>query len=100
MPVTVSLIHENPITVDQACKMLNLEHSTIRRMFQRGLEHFRTSPGRGGKVMTSVPAIERYLAKMNDPETPMSWGTPKNLPNLSRKAELERVERELDKAGI
>jgi predicted site-specific integrase-resolvase len=59
------ILREDRISLDDVCEMLGINRSTAYRWCRRGLEHLHTSDRRGGKIITSHQAVERFVAAMN-----------------------------------
>ena len=96
------ILDEDRMERDDVCSFMGWEPVTFYRHLRRGLEHLRTGPGRGAKVLTSRQALERYLARLNGIE---SDGTDavEEVParrTKRREAELASVDRELAALGI
>jgi hypothetical protein len=97
------ILHETRLDIDEARPYLGTAEtpastSTVRRAMKRGgLEFLRV----GGRLITSLEAIERYVARTNgiDLDAPqVAEATPAR--SKRRQAELARVDRALDAAGI
>ena len=112
MSVSLRVLDETRIDIEEAQRRLGTDDNpvhftTVYRLMSRGLktpsgeraylEHLRV----GGKLITSVQAIERFVARTNgiDPDAPEPVQV---APALSkrRQAELDRVDRKLEAAGI
>jgi hypothetical protein len=103
------ILGETRIDIDEARRRLGtdgkpIHYATVYRMMNRGLEtpgggravleHLRV----GGKLITSVEAIARFVAATNgidpdDTEDP-------SAPSVRRARELSRVDRELEARGL
>jgi hypothetical protein len=95
------ILDEDRIELEEVCELLRISMATAYRYCRRGLEHLHTGPQRGGKILTSRQAVERYLAKLNgiDLDAPEAVeATPART--RRRQAELDRADRELAAAGI
>jgi hypothetical protein len=101
MSTALRILDEDCLELEGVCELLRCSMATAYRACGRGLEHLHTGPQRGGKIITSRQAVERYLAKLNgiDLDGPAAVEA---APARSkrRQAELDRVDRELAAAGI
>jgi hypothetical protein len=102
MPASLRILDEDQIDCDEYCHLFKVKKSSFYRACKKGLEYLRTGgPRRGGKIVTSRQAIRRYLAQINDIE--LNAGDTADDPALrskARQAELRRIDRELEAAGI
>jgi hypothetical protein len=109
MSVSIRILEETKIDVETTRKRLGTDgkpvhYATIYRLMNRGLEtpdggrahleHLRV----GGKLVTSVEAISRFVAATNGIDLADAEGQP--APPAARAKELDRVDRELDRAGV
>jgi len=97
------ILQEQRIDIGEACVMLGTaarpaHPSTVRRAMQRGdLEFLKI----GGKVETSIEAVERFVAVKNgiDPGTARS-DKDVHTPSKRRERELSTVDAQLKAAGL
>jgi Helix-turn-helix domain len=95
------ILDEDRIELEGVCDLLKCSMPTAYRACRRGLEHLHTGPRRGGKIITSRQAVERYLARLNgiDLDGSQAVGDASSR-SRRRQRELDGVDRELDAAGI
>ncbi|HKM55932.1 MAG TPA: DUF1580 domain-containing protein [Isosphaeraceae bacterium] len=97
------ILQEDRVDIDEACVILGTaarpaHPSTVRRAMKRGdLEFLRV----GGRLITSIQAIERYVARTNgiDAESPAAE-VRGHAPSAQRERDLARTDAELKAAGI
>lgn len=102
MSTALRILDEDRLYGEDVCELLKWSMTTFYRACRRGLEHLHTGPRRGGKILTSRQAIERYLAKLNDIDLDGTAAV-EEVParrTKRRQAELASVDRQLDAIGI
>jgi predicted site-specific integrase-resolvase len=101
MSTALRILDEDRIELEEVCELLKCSMTTVYRACRRGLEHLHTGPRRGGKIITSRQAVERYLAKLNgiDLDRPADVEQAPAHTKLQQR-ELDRVDRELAAAGL
>jgi hypothetical protein len=102
MSTALRILDEDRIGLEGVCELLECSMATAYRACRRGLEHLHTGPGRGGKIITSRQAVERYLAKLNDIDMDGNEAVEANgtRRTKARQRELDRVDAELAAIGI
>jgi hypothetical protein len=101
MSTSLRILDEDRLEGEEVCELLRWSMATFYRNCRRGMEHLHTGPRRGGKIITSRQAVERFLAKLNgiDLDAPEAVeATPAR--SRRREAELRRVDAALEAAGI
>jgi hypothetical protein len=111
MSHALQILNETRIDLNGARSLLGTPENpasmaTVRRATHIGartpdgvrvrLEYLKT----GLKVITSVEAVERYLARLNGINPDGSGAVEATPMRKARRRELERVDRELDRTGI
>jgi hypothetical protein len=112
MSISLRVLDETRIDIDDARRRLGTEENPIHfttfyRLTKRGLkvpggerktlEHLRVC----GRLITSVEAIERFVAATNGIDPDASEADEATAARTRRRqAELARVDRDLDAAGI
>jgi hypothetical protein len=96
---TLRILDETRMDGDEVRELTGWSKITLYRAYKAGLEHLRTGPKRGAKIITSREALERYLARLNGLD---SIGAPRGTRAHSkrRQRELDACDAELDAAGI
>jgi hypothetical protein len=97
------LTAEGPVFVAEVAGRRRTHPATVTRWMLRGvrgpdgtrvyLEHFR----QGAKLVTSWPAVDRFLAALQSPS--QTDATPVRRSPTQRTKAADRAERELEKAG-
>jgi hypothetical protein len=98
---SLRILDEDRLELEGVCELLGWSMATAYRACRRGLDHLRTGPRRGGRIITSRQAVERYLAGLNDigpDEHPTAEPTPAHAGN--RRRELARIDKELAEDGL
>jgi hypothetical protein len=102
MSTALRILDEDCIELEEVRHLLKCSMATAYRACRRGLEHLHTGPRRGGKIITSRQAVERYLARLNGIDlgaiAPVADVPARRTKRRER--ELSAVDRQLDAAGI
>ena len=89
------LLSESRITLTDLAKREGVNCCTVWRWANRGVKSIRLETySRGGRRFTTLPAFERWIAKINGENRP-AGRTPRQ-----READQRRAERELDTLGV
>jgi hypothetical protein len=111
MSASLRILDETRIDIDEALRRLGTEENPIHfttfyRLTKRGLkapdgarktlEHLRV----GGRLITSVEAIERFVAATNGIDLGGESAAASPVRTKRRQRELDRVDAELAAAGI
>jgi hypothetical protein len=66
MTIAEQILGEDLIDLEEVCAILKVSMATARRHLRRGLQHIRTGPRPGGKILTSREALARFVAKLSE----------------------------------
>lgn len=97
--MSIDLDNETICTLSEAAAGLDLHVSTLHRWRLRGIKGIRLETCRiGGRRVTSREAVQRF----NEQVTAVADGAsvPRTESSVAREKRLQRVERELEAAGI
>jgi hypothetical protein len=74
MSTALRILDEDRLEGEEVCEITGWSMVTFyRNCRQRGLEHLRTGPRRGSKIITSRQALERFLARLNGIDLDGPW---------------------------
>jgi predicted site-specific integrase-resolvase len=92
------ILSEDTIELEDVCGLLRISMATARRHLLRGLEHIRTGPRPGGKILTSRQAVMRFVSKMSGPSAAQSTGGSRT--SSARQKELDKAARECEALAV
>jgi predicted site-specific integrase-resolvase len=96
MDIAERILSEDTIELEDVCGLLKISMATARRHILRGLEHIRTGPRPGGKILTSRQAVMRFVTKLSNPcQNQSDLRT-----SAQRRKDLDRATREIESLAV